>query len=107
MFLSINILSPHPYYLESLLTIWIHVSSRFSAYIVNDIMSNICITQKYRLERFQCNIVYFTLIYCSAEKEGEGTAIESCTGVEVGNTTEFMLVLSLEDCSEFGSERFA
>lgn len=40
-------------------------------------------------------------------KAGEGTAIESCTGVEVGNTTEFMLELTLDDCSEFGSERCA
>lgn len=43
-------------------------------------------------------------MYCSANKAGEGTAIESCTNVDVGNTAEFMLELSLDDCSEFGTE---
>ena len=37
-------------------------------------------------------------------KAGEGTAIESCTNVGVGNTTEFIVELSLDDCSQFGSE---
>ena len=43
-------------------------------------------------------------IYCSAVKTGEGTAIEACTNVGVRNMTEFILELSLDDCSQFGSE---
>ena len=37
-------------------------------------------------------------------KTGEGTAIESCTNVGAGNTTEFILELSLDDCIQFGTE---
>ena len=37
-------------------------------------------------------------------KTGDGTAIESCTNVGVGNTTEFILELSLDDCIQFGTE---
>jgi hypothetical protein len=35
---------------------------------------------------------------------GNGTAMQSCTMVGVGNTTEFTLTLMLDDCDDFGTE---
>lgn len=45
------------------------------------------------------------ILYFSAMKAGVGTGIESCRNVEVGNTTEFTLELTLDDCALFGLER--
>ena len=47
--------------------------------------------------------LYVFLVY-SAVKLGEGTNAQYCVGVNVGNTTEFFLNLTLESCDVFGTE---
>ena len=43
-------------------------------------------------------------LFHRAALAGNGTAIQSCTMVGVGNTTEFTLTLMLDDCDDFGTE---
>ena len=46
------------------------------------------------------------VLLCRAIKLDEGTPMESCSNVTVGDTSSFTLSVTLEDCDDFSETRY-
>ena len=53
---------------------------------------------------YTCVVVVVGCCVNSATKQNAGTGLESCKYVDVGQTTEFSLLVILTDCEQFGTE---